>query len=196
MDKEIKKFLLNNHGWAAGKQFEDPAYFDKLTEGQQPVALLLGCSDSRVSPSVVIGADLGEVFVHRNIANVVAHSDLNFLSVLQYAVEVLKVKHIIVYGHYGCGGIKAAMGDQTSGLIDNWLANIKDVIACHQVELDKIADENNRLDRLVELNVLSQIKNLKQTSVYRKALREGVKLHLYGWVYDFSNGMIKVVCEE
>ena len=193
MEKTIEQFLKNNISWAKQQQHNDPRYFDKLTEGQQPVALLLGCSDSRVSPAVVLGSELGEVFVHRNIANVVAHADLNFLSVLQYAVEVLGVKDIIVYGHYGCGGVQAAMKNEANGLIDNWLAHIKDVITRHQSELEKIPDEHNRLNRLVELNVLAQIENLQQTSVYRKAIKNRKEIHLHGWVYDFSTGLVKVL---
>jgi carbonic anhydrase len=194
--KNILEFLKNNRRWAAAKQDADPRYFDSLTEGQKPVALLLGCSDSRVSPAVVLGSDLGEIFVHRNIANVVSHADLNFLSVLQYAVEVLGVQHIIVYGHYGCGGVQAAMQDEAYGLIDNWLANIKDVIELHLNELNVIPDEHDRLDRLVELNVLEQIKNLRLTSVYRKAMKAGKKLHLHGWVYNFATGLVNVLTPE
>ncbi|MCB9082432.1 MAG: carbonic anhydrase [Lewinellaceae bacterium] len=195
MDPRLAKFLQTNAQWAAAHQHENPIYFDQLKAGQKPHALLLGCSDSRVSPSVVMGAELGEVFVHRNIANVVAHSDLNFLSVLQYAIEVLEVREIIVFGHYGCGGIKAAMDDEAFGLIDNWLANIKDVMEFHAKELDAITDPQLRHDRLVELNVLAQIKNLQQTSVIRKAIKKGITIHIHGWIYDFSTGHIKVVYE-
>ncbi len=193
MENFIQKYLEYNRHWAQHKREEDAGYFDLLAGGQHPEALILGCSDSRVSPSVVVGADLGEVFVHRNIANVVAHSDLNFLSVFQYAVEVLGVKHIIVVGHYGCGGVQAAMSDKVFGLIDNWLANIKDVMALHEKELNAIADEHRRFDRLVELNVLEQIKNIRQTSVYRKALQKGAAPELHGWVYNFSTGLINVI---
>ncbi len=193
MLSEIEQFLLNNREWAREKQHNDSTYFDNLTHGQKPVALLLGCSDSRVSPSVVLGGDLGKIFVHRNIANVVAHSDLNFLSVLQYAVEALGVQDIIVYGHYGCGGVNAALKDEAIGLIDNWLAHIKDVIAQNLEELDAIPDEHDRLNRLVELNVLAQIENLKQTSVYRKAKNRGEAPNLHAWVYDFSTGLVKIL---
>ncbi|PHN07619.1 carbonic anhydrase [Flavilitoribacter nigricans] len=195
MEKVIAQFLQHNREWAAEKQHKHPRYFDKLTAGQKPAALLLGCSDSRVSPAVVLGGDLGEIFVHRNIANLVAHSDLNFLSVLQYAVEVLKVDDIIVYGHYGCGGIQAALEDQAIGLIDNWLANIKDVIHRHRAELDAITDEHDRLNRLVELNVLAQVENLKLSSVYRKAVKAGRKIRLHPWVYDFSTGLVTDLSE-
>lgn len=193
MEKAIQQFLQNNLQWAEKQLHQDARYFDKLTTGQQPVALLLGCSDSRVSPAVVLGSELGEVFVHRNIANVVAHADLNFLSVLQYAVEVLGVQDIIVYGHYGCGGVQAALKNEANGLIDNWLAHIKDVIVRHQSELDNITEEPDRVNRLVELNVQAQIENLKQTSVYRKAQKNGRELRLHGWVYDFSTGLVKVL---
>jgi carbonic anhydrase len=189
----INKFLAYNEQWANEKQKGDPLFFDSLVEGQQPKALLIGCSDSRVSPSIVIGAELGEVFIHRNIANVVAHSDLNFLTVLQYAVEVLKVEHIIIYGHYDCGGIKAAITNEPSGLIDNWLVHIRDVIRLHKDELDKIEDDKKYVDTVVELNVLEQVYNLKQSSVYRKALQRKQNLKVHGWVYDFSNGKVKVL---
>lgn len=185
-----------NHHWACEKHGEDPHFFEHLAEGQNPIALLLGCSDSRVSPSVVLGGNLGEIFIHRNIANVVSHADMNFLSVLQYAVEVLGVQDIIVYGHYGCGGIKAAMDDEAIGLIDNWLANIKDVMTTHQAELDAIPTEHDCLNRLVELNVLTQIKNLRQTSVFRQATKRGRELRLHAWVYDFSNGQVRVLEQE
>ncbi len=193
MESLIKKFLQQNRHWACEKQHDDPAYFEKLAEGQKPVALLVGCSDSRVSPSLVLGGDLGELFIHRNIANVISHSDLNFLSVMQYAIEVLEIQHIIVKGHYGCGGVKAAMQDEAYSLIDNWLVNIKDVIEQHQSELDQILDGQERFNRLVEINVEVQIENLKHTSVYRNAIKAGRKLYLHGWVYDFSTGLIKVL---
>lgn len=196
MKKIIEQFLQHNRAWADKKLHQDPRYFDNLTAGQKPLALLIGCSDSRVSPAVVLGGDLGEVFVHRNIANVVAHADMNFLSVLQYAVEVLEVQDIIVYGHYGCGGVQAAFEDKAIGLIDNWLANIKDVMARHQDELEAIPEGPDRLNRLVELNVLAQIDNLQQTSVYRKAIRQGRVLRLHSWVYDFSTGLVKVLEQQ
>ncbi len=196
MKKTIAQLLENNSLWAALKHKESPEYFEDLCKGQQPLALLIGCSDSRVSPSVILGSDLGEIFTHRNIANVVSHTDLNLLSVMQYAIEVLGVEHIIVKGHYGCGGVKAAMEDQAIGLIDNWLANIKDVIELHKPELDNIEDTQERFDRLVEINVLAQIQNIRHSSVYRKAVREGRKIQIHGWVYDFRTGRIKVLTPE
>lgn len=188
-DSILVEFLERNKAWAESHSHD--SFFAPLAVGQHPVALLIGCSDSRVSPAVVLGADLGSVFVHRNIANIVSHTDLNFLSVMQYAVEVLKVDHIIVYGHYGCGGVKAALEDEAIGLIDNWLANIKHVVALHHDDLvDVIADEDHRFDRVVEINVLNQIENLKETSVYRQAVQQGRNLRLHGWVYDFSTGIV------
>jgi carbonic anhydrase len=187
---DLNKYLDYNKEWAAEMLSSQGDYFDSLKEGQSPKALLVGCSDSRVSPSKVLGLDLGELFIHRNIANVVSHTDLNFLSVMQYAVENLKINDIIVYGHYGCGGIKAAYDNQTNGLIDNWLANIKDVIRHHKMELDKIPDETGKLKKLVELNVLEQIENIKQTSIYKKAIERGEAIRLHAWVFDFSTGLV------
>jgi carbonic anhydrase len=196
-DSVIHRLLENNCRWVTDKQYEDSLYFHHLAEGQHPVALLVGCSDSRVSPEVVLGADLGSIFVHRNIANIVSHSDLNFLSVMQYAVDVLQVDHVIVYGHYGCGGVKAAMEDEAIGLIDNWLANIKDVIALHHKDMEDVeANEHEHFNRLVEINVLNQIENLKETSVYRQAIKSGRNIRIHGWVYDFSSGKIKVLTPE
>lgn len=187
---DFEKYFENNREWAQSLLEENKDYFQEIKEGQRPKALLLGCSDSRVSPSKVLGAELGEFFIHRNIANVVSHSDLNFLSVMQYAVESLGVRDIIVYGHYGCGGIKAAYDNQTNGLIDNWLANIKDVIRHHKNELETIGSEQERLNKLVELNVLEQIENIKQTSIYKNAQEKGIKLKLHAWVFDFSTGLV------
>lgn len=187
---DVNAYLDNNRNWVANILEKDKSYFNQLASGQQPSALLLGCSDSRVSPSMVLGTDLGELFIHRNIANVVSHTDLNFLSVMQYAVESLGVQDIIVYGHYGCGGIRAAYENNNNGLIDNWLANIKDVIRHHRPELDAISDDTERLNKLVELNVLEQIANIKQTSVYKHAMAKGNKIRLHAWVFDFSTGIV------
>ncbi|MGY6522921.1 MAG: carbonic anhydrase [Mongoliitalea sp.] len=186
----LDKFFDYNKAWASHILEENPNYFTDIKEGQKPIALLLGCSDSRVSPSTVLGNNLGEFFIHRNIANVVSHTDLNFLSVMQYAVESLGVKDIIVYGHYGCGGIKAAFENKTNGLIDNWLANIKDVIRHHKAELDQMEDYDQKINLLVEMNVLEQIENIKQTSVYKKAIDRGEGLRLHAWVFDFSTGLV------
>jgi len=187
---DLDKYLEFNKEWASTMLHSQKGYFDTLKEGQHPKALLVGCSDSRVSPSKVLGIDLGELFIHRNIANVVSHTDLNFLSVMQYAVESLGIHDIIVYGHYGCGGIKAAYENKTNGLIDNWLATIKDVIRHYKAELEAIEDENDRINKLVELNVLEQIENIKQTSVYKKAIARAEEIRLHAWVFDFSTGLV------
>lgn len=186
----IDHFLSNNKNWVHEVLKTEQHYFENLAKGQQPIALLLGCSDSRVSPSKVLGAGLGELFIHRNIANVVAHSDLNFLSVFQYAIHVLHIRNVIIYGHYGCGGIQAALGQQSHGLIDNWLANVKDVIKCHAKELSECKTEEEKVNRLVELNVLAQLENLRQTSVYRQAEEKGIEIKLHGWVFDMSTGEV------
>lgn len=187
---DVDKYFKNNREWAQTVLGENQDYFQEMKDGQQPKALLLGCSDSRVSPTTVLGTELGELFIHRNIANVVSHSDLNFLSVMQYAVESLGVRDIIVYGHYGCGGVKAAYENKNNGLIDNWLANIKDVIRHYSTELNAIEGEEDRLRKLVELNVLEQISNIKQTSVYRDAFEKGLQIRLHAWVFDFSTGIV------
>ncbi|PRY84897.1 carbonic anhydrase [Mongoliibacter ruber] len=192
----LDKYLEHNKNWAKKLGDSDSEFFAHLQEGQQPIALLLGCSDSRVSPSTVLGIELGELFIHRNIANVVSHTDLNFLSVMQYAVENLGIKDIIVYGHYGCGGVKAAYENQSNGMLDNWLANIKDVIRHHESDLNAIQDEDLRLQKLVELNVLEQIENIKQTSVYKIAHDKGIKLKLHAWVFDFSTGLVHDLKEK
>lgn len=192
----LDKYLEHNKNWAKKLGDSDSEFFAHLQEGQQPIALLLGCSDSRVSPSTVLGIELGELFIHRNIANVVSHTDLNFLSVMQYAVENLGIKDIIVYGHYGCGGVKAAYENQSNGMLDNWLANIKDVIRHHESDLNAIQDEGLRLQKLVELNVLEQIENIKQTSVYKIAHDKGIKLKLHAWVFDFSTGLVHDLKEK
>jgi carbonic anhydrase len=168
----------------------DPTYFEKLSKGQSPEYLWIGCSDSRVPANQITGTEPGEVFVHRNIANMVVHSDMNMLSVLSYAVEVLKVKHIIVCGHYGCGGVIAAMKNQQFGLIDNWLRHIKDVYRYHHVELDAIEDENERARRFVEVNVQEQVHDLGKTSIVQNAWRRNQPLHIHGWVYDINDGLI------
>jgi carbonic anhydrase len=169
----------------------DPQFFERLANGQQPPLLWIGCADSRVPANEIIGAQPGEVFVHRNIANMVVHSDMNMLSVLDYAVNVLNVKHIIVCGHYGCGGVKAAMGSETYGLIDNWIRHIKDVYRFHREELDLIFDETERFNRFVELNVIEQVHDLAKTSIVQNAWRGGKQLSLHGWVYGVGSGIIK-----
>jgi carbonic anhydrase len=163
----------------------------KLSKGQSPPLLWIGCADSRVPANEIIGAQPGEVFVHRNIANMVVHTDMNMLSVVDYAVNVLKVKHVIVCGHYGCGGIKAAMGNQSIGLIDNWVRHIKDVYRLHKNELDAISDKDERFDKFVEFNVKEQVFDLAKTSIVQNAWKVGQALTLHGWVYGLSTGIIK-----
>lgn len=193
-DKEIKnsynKLIEGNRRFALSKKFEDPEYFKKLSLGQTPQYLWIGCSDSRVPANEVTSTQSGEIFVHRNIANLVVHTDLNLLSVLEYAVNVLQVKHVIVCGHYGCGGVRAAMGDKAFGLVDNWLRNIKDVYFKHQLELDKIADLDKRADRLTELNVIEQVRNLAKTKIIQDTWAQGRKIEVHGWVYGLNSGLI------
>ena len=186
-----KNLFENNRRWVEGKKREDKDYFSRLSKGQKPEFFLIGCSDSRVSPNIITGAAPGELFIHRNIANLAVHTDLNFLSALQYAVEVLQVKHVVVKGHYYCGGVRAAMADDYYGLIDNWLMNIRDVIRLHEDELNTIADEEERFRRLVELNVTEQVKNVLGTSVMQKAIRNGSAPQVHGWVYDLHEGLLR-----
>lgn len=192
MQKAFYKQLLdNNKAWVESKLALDPEYFAKLAKGQSPPVLWIGCADSRVPANEIIGAQPGEVFVHRNIANMVLHTDMNMLSVLDYAVNVLKVKHVIVCGHYGCGGVKAAMGNSSIGIIDNWIRHLKDVYRFHHHELDSIGDEEQRFDRFVELNVKEQVLNLAKTSIVQAAWERKQELHIHGWVYGVGSGIIK-----
>lgn len=186
-----QQLLENNKKWVASKLNLDEDFFKKLADGQQPPLLWIGCADSRVPANEIIGAQPGEVFVHRNIANMVVHTDMNMLSVLDYAVNALKVKHVIVCGHYGCGGVKAAMGNQSYGVVDNWIRHIKDTYRFHKEELDMIYDENQRFDRFVELNVQEQVTGLAKTSIVQKAWKSGQELHLHGWVYGVGSGVVK-----
>lgn len=190
MEKSYNRLLANNKEWAYQKTQVDPDFFDKLSKGQTPEYLWIGCSDSRVPANEITGTQPGEIFVHRNIANMVIHSDMNMLSVLSYAVEVLKVKHIIVCGHYGCGGVIAAMGNKQFGLIDNWLRHIKDVYRLHHETLEAITDLDERARKLVALNVIEQVHDLGKTSIVQNAWRNQQDLHLHGWVYDLSDGII------
>lgn len=191
MDQSYKRLFENNRKWVEETVKKDKDYFDRLCKGQRPEFFLIGCSDSRVSPNIITGAAPGELFIHRNIANLAVHTDLNFLSALQYAVEVLQVKHVVVKGHYYCGGVRAAMADDYYGLIDNWLMNIRDVIRLHEEELSAITDEEQRFRRLVELNVIEQVKNVRGTSVMQKAIRNGTAPQVHGWVYDLHEGLLK-----
>ncbi len=189
MDASYKKLIEGNRRFAMSKKFEDPEYFKKLSMGQKPDYLWIGCSDSRVPANEVTSTESGEIFVHRNIANLVVHTDANLLSVLEYAVKYLKVKHIIVCGHYGCGGVKAAVSNQFHGFVDNWLCNIKDVYNKYHTELEAIHDEDKRIDRLTELSVIEQVRNLAKTTIVQEAWKER-PLHLHGWVYGINSGLV------
>lgn len=193
--KSYSKLLLQNKAWAEEMQATNPEYFKNLASDQKPEFLWIGCSDSRVPADRVTGTEPGEIFVHRNIANLVVNTDINLLSVLQYSVEVLKVKHVIVCGHYGCGGVKAAMGNKHIGIINHWLKEIKDVYRMHRAEIDSLPTENDKLNKLVELNVTEQIFNLAKTSIIQNAWKTQQRPHLHGWVYGLDDGIIKPVCE-
>jgi carbonic anhydrase len=190
MSDFYKKILDNNKAWVESALEKDPNYFADLAKGQTPPLLWIGCSDSRVPANEIIGAKPGEVFVHRNIANMVVHSDMNMLSVLDYAVNVLKVKHVIVCGHYGCGGVKAAMGNQSIGIIDNWIRHIKDVYRLHHNYLDSIVKESDRFNAFVEINVKEQVYDLAKTSIVQSAWKNGQELSIHGWVYGLNSGFV------
>lgn len=186
----LDQLLKNNKAWAAVRVSEDPTFFTRLEKQQAPEFLWVGCSDSRVPANEIVGLDPGELFVHRNVANVVVHTDLNCLSVLQFAVDVLQVKHVIVCGHYGCGGVRAAMDRQSHGLIDNWLRHVQDVQRDHHKELRAIATDEARVDRLCELNVVEQVRNIARTTIVQDAWRRGHPLQLHGWIYGLKDGII------
>jgi carbonic anhydrase len=191
-----EKLLLENKAWAAEKKSDDPEYFDRLAHIQTPEFLWIGCSDSRVPANEITGTQPGEIFVHRNIANMVVNTDVNLLSVLDYAVNHLKVKHVIVCGHYGCGGIKAATTHEDFKLVLNmWLRNIKDVYRTYREELDAIKGEEDRTNRLVELNVQEQVQNLAKTTIIQSAWKKENRPDLHGWVYGLKDGLIKPVFE-
>jgi len=191
MERSYKILFEYNKKWVAEMTGTDPKYFSKLAKGQSPEYLWIGCSDSRVPANEITGTKPGEMFVHRNIANMVVHNDLNLLSVLAYAVEVLHVKHVIVCGHYGCGGVEAAMSNKQFGLIDHWLRNIKDVYRNNSIELDSITDRESRFRRFVELNVIEQVYDLGKTAIVQNAWQRGVPLAIHGWVYDINDGILK-----
>ncbi|MDY0349630.1 MAG: carbonate dehydratase [Desulfobulbaceae bacterium] len=183
-------FERNSH-WAAGIKQADPDFFLKLSKQQKPEYLWIGCSDSRVPANQIVDLLPGEIFVHRNIANLVIHTDLNCLSVLQYAVEVLRIRHIIVCGHYGCGGIKAALEGGEHGLIDNWLRHIRDICRLHRARLEATADDREKFDLLCELNVREQVINICHTTIVRNAWSSGMELAVHGWIYSIGNGILK-----
>lgn len=185
----IQKIFENNKEWVANKLDKDPSYFENLAKGQAPDYLYIGCSDSRVTAEDMMGADPGEIFVHRNIANTVPSIDLNAASVIEYAVKHLEVNHVVICGHYGCGGVKAAMQPADLGILNPWLRNIRDVYRLHKAELDAIEDENKKYERLVELNVQEQCVNVIKTAVVQNAIRNrDIKIH--GWVFDIATGKI------
>jgi carbonic anhydrase len=187
--------LKNNRDWAAETVKQDPDFFNRLANVQHPEFLWIGCSDSRVPADRITGTQPGEIFVHRNIANMVVHTDLNLLSVLEYAVNHLKVKHIIVCGHYGCGGVKAAMTSHNFDIINKWIRNIKDVYRIHRDEINYQTKEKEKLNRLIELNVQEQVMNLAKTSIVQKAWKNDQRPHLHGWVYGVEDGIIHPICE-
>jgi carbonic anhydrase len=188
---DIAPLFDSNRAWAISKLNADPGFFDRLTHQQTPAYLWIGCADSRVPANEIVGLDPGELFVHRNVANLVQPADMNCLAVLQYAIEYLKVKHVIVTGHYGCGGVRAAMQPQQLGLIDHWLRPIRDVYAKNETELKDVVDEYKRLNLLCEMNVREQVANLAKTTIVQNAWHRGQDLSLHGWVYGISNGLIR-----
>ncbi|EGV50457.1 carbonic anhydrase 1 [endosymbiont of Riftia pachyptila (vent Ph05)] len=188
--KTLNHLFDNNLAWATSIKEKDPEFFTRLSKQQAPEYLWIGCSDSRVPANQITGLQPGEVFVHRNIANVVVHTDLNCLSVIQFAVEVLKVKHIIICGHYGCGGVKAALENHEHGLIDNWLRHIKDVIRFNSGQFDGL-EHNEKLDLLCELNVREQVTNICNTTIVQNAWKQGKELSIHGWIYSIENGILK-----
>ena len=191
MIRSYKKLFDNNKKWVLETTRQDPEFFQNLARGQSPEFLWIGCADSRVPANEITGTAPGDIFVHRNIANMVVHTDMSMLSVLDYAVNVIGVKHVMVVGHYGCGGVNAAMGNKQVGLIDNWLRNIKDVYRLHETELDAIEDQDERSKRLVELNVQEQVFNLTKTSIVQNAWANGQSLLIHGVVYDVHDGILK-----
>jgi carbonic anhydrase len=186
----IKQLFDNNRAWATQITREDPSFFSRLSNQQAPKYMWIGCADSRVPANEIVGLAPGEMFVHRNIANVVVHADLNCLSVLQFAVDVLKVEHVIVCGHYGCGGVRAALRDDRLGLVDNWLRHVQDVRWKHLSELNSLATEDERHHRLCELNVIEQVINVSQTTVVRDAWARGQSLQVHGWIYALRDGLL------
>ncbi len=190
-----EKLLLENKAWAEEQKHTDPEFFSRLAAQQAPKFLWIGCSDSRVPADKITGTEPGEIFVHRNIANLVVNTDINFLSVLQYAVEVLKVEHVIVCGHYGCGGVKAAMNNHHYGIINHWLKEIKDIYRFQREVVDLLETEEERVDKLVELNVIEQVFNLAKTSIIQHAWKQEQRPQIHGWVYGINNGIIKPICE-
>ncbi|HEV7860335.1 MAG TPA: carbonate dehydratase [Pyrinomonadaceae bacterium] len=189
--RDLRNLLENNRAWAAEIKAQDPEFFPTLAKQQSPSYLWIGCSDSRMPATHLVGLKPGELFVHRNVANVVVHTDFNCLSVIQFAVDVLKIEHIIVCGHYGCGGVQAAMQNLKLGLIDNWLRHVQDVMLSHQTLLSKIDDEGQRLDRLCELNVIEQVLSVGRTTVVQNAWERGQELAVHGLIYSLDDGLLR-----
>jgi len=189
----LRDLLANNKAWAEGITEQDPDFFDRLSQQQSPEYLWIGCADSRVPANQIVGLQPGDVFVHRNVANMVVHSDMNCLSVIEYAVAILKVRHIIVCGHYGCGGVKAALENHALGLIDNWLRHLRDIRQKHDQTLGHIHDFERRLDLLCELNVVEQVQNVCSTTIVQQAWRNGQDLSVHGWIYRLQDGLLQAV---
>jgi len=189
--KDLMRLLEQNRAWAENIKASDPEFFQTLAKQQSPRYLWIGCSDSRVPATQLVGMAPGEMFVHRNVANLVVHTDFNCLSVMQFAVDVLKVEHIIVCGHHGCGGVKAAMDNLELGLIDNWLRHVQDVVHEHEEELAKVDDADQRLDRLCELNVVAQVLNVSRTTIVQSAWQRGQELVVHGWIYGLQDGLLR-----
>ena len=189
--RTLPRLFENNRQWAASLRASHPDFFSKLAASQTPEYLWIGCSDSRVPANEIVGLLPGDLFVHRNVGNLVIHSDFNCLSVLQYAVDLLKIKHVIVCGHYGCGGVKAAMSAQPHGLVDNWLRHIRDIYHRQQAKLDAMANETERLHRLCELNVIEQVINVGNTTIVQDAWGRGQELAIHGWIYDLADGLLR-----
>lgn len=189
--KKIEELLAANRQWAEELTADDPEFFERLSEAQNPELLWIGCSDSRISPTSSIGLLPGEMFVHRNVANLVNHSDMNCLSVMQFAIEVLKVRHIIVCGHYNCGGVKAALDDARYGLVDNWLRHIQDIMHKHQASLHTLPDYESRLDKLCEINVIEQVVSVGETTIVQDAWDRGQELSIHGWIYRIAEGIYR-----
>ena len=188
---ELQELLDKNKAWAEAITSSDPEFFNSLTEQQTPRYLWIGCSDSRVPATQLVGLKPGDMFVHRNVANVVVHTDFNCLSVLQFAVDVLKVEHVIVCGHYGCGGVKAAMDNLSLGLIDNWLRHVQDVMHSNEEVLASVSDESLRLDKLCELNVAAQVLSVSRTTIVQSAWARGQELAIHGWIYGIGDGLLR-----
>ena len=196
MDDDIAQLFANNRAWAAQVTEQDPGFFRRLSKQQAPAYLWIGCSESRVPANQIAGLLPGEMFVHRNVANVVAHADLNCLSTMQFAVDILRVKHIIVCGHYGCGGVLASLRDEKLGLVDHWLRQVREVRLKHQAQVDALASESERHDRLCELNVIEQVINVSHTTIVQQAWSENRPLTVHGWIYDIRDGLLRSLDAE